>query len=217
MWAGTAAGCCGCICERLEILWISLRNINEFNEQVCFKFSEFMTKWTNSSYDSSIFHDRCCKKMTFWSLQGNFVPLFRRSLLFILHRDSVPSRNGDYIFILVKGKAVPAQVWTDPEGSRRLRFPGFLDSIHTKVVRLSTLSTGHLYPGRNTPVLISVRGWVDRRTVELREGLCQWKIPVTPSGIEPATIRLVAQLLNQLRHRQVTLGRRGKKYICYTV
>jgi len=38
------------------------------------------------------------------------------------------------------------QAWRGASGSRRLRLPKFLDDGHMKVVRLSDLRTGRLYP-----------------------------------------------------------------------
>jgi hypothetical protein len=50
-----------------------------------------------------------------------------------------------------KGEANPLQAWTGPEGARSLRLPDFKKIWHTKVVRLSALPTGRLYPPRKYP------------------------------------------------------------------
>ena len=66
---------------------------------------------------------------------------------------------------ICKGKAIPLQAWTGRWGSRKLRFPEFLDSQHMKVVRLSAQRTGHLYPQEISLVLVSVRVWVNLRAI----------------------------------------------------
>jgi hypothetical protein len=82
-----------------------------------------------------------------------------------------------------------------------LRVPGgwsaeFLDNRHMKVVRLSALRTGRLYPPPPPGIFPD---WVDLRAIVRLEGLCQWKIPVIQSGIESATAWLVAQCATACR------------------
>jgi len=58
---------------------------------------------------------------------------------------------------LKKGKAVPLQAWSGPEGSKNLRFPDFMTTAQDggKVV---SLTHRPFYPKEMFLVLISVRG-----------------------------------------------------------
>jgi len=118
---------------------------------------------------------------------------FKTSYMFRLFSQS----NHIPLFPVLKKVKVKQSHW----GFQEVEVPRFQDNRHMKVVRLSALRTGLLYPQEIFLVLISVRGWVDPRAIVRPEGLCQWKNPVTPSGIEPATFRIVAQCLNQMRYR----------------
>ena len=89
--------------------------------------------------------------------------------------------------------------------------PRFPDNPQKNVLMLSVLSTSCLYPQVVLLVLISVTVWADHTAIMRPEGLSQWKIPMSPSGIEPVAFRLVAQCLKQLRHRFFGLY----KYHCF--
>ena len=92
-----------------------------------------------------------------------------------------------------KGTSVPLQVWNDPEGSRKLRFPDFMTTAQDsgKVVSITHRSP---LPPANTPGthfcqrLIRPQGHSVTGRIYVSE--------MTLAGIEPATFRFVAQYLN---------------------
>jgi hypothetical protein len=74
-----------------------------------------------------------------------------------------------HIFIVVKIKPSNDRPW----GFQEVEAPRFQESQHMKVVNLSALHTGRLYPQEIFLALIYFRGCVNTRAVVWPEGLCQ--------------------------------------------
>ena len=106
------------------------------------------------------------------------------------HKPNAILTTNKYMIIKVKGKAVPLQAWSGPEGSRKLRFPDFMTTAQDGGKDVNLTHRPPL-PQEIRLVLISVRGWVDSRAIVRPEGLCYWKIPMTPLEIETTTCRFV--------------------------
>jgi hypothetical protein len=105
--------------------------------------------------------------------------------------------NEEWTFTMsIKGKAVLSQAWSGPEGSRKLRFSDFLTTAQYGGKVVSLVHWLHLPPGNTPGNSFLLEGELTPGPQCDQKDLCQCKIPITPSGIEPATFRLVAQYLN---------------------
>ena len=106
--------------------------------------------------------------------------------------------QGEYkILNIKKGKLVPLQAWTGPEGSSKLRFPDFVTTAQDGGKVVSLTHRPPLPPRKYSRYSFLIEAESTPGPKCDREDFMSMKNPLTPAGIEPATLRFVAQHLNQ--------------------
>jgi hypothetical protein len=122
-------------------------------------------------------------------------------LTYFVHVNSVIRTSYHAIHSKGKGKAVPLQAWSSLEGSRKLRFPDLLTTAQDGGKVVSHTHRPHLPPRKFSWYSFLLEAESTPGPYVKSEVLCQWKLPVTPSGIEPAPFKFVAQYLKPLCYR----------------
>jgi len=95
-----------------------------------------------------------------------------------------------------KCKSVPLQALSGPEGSRKLMFPDYMKTAQDGGKVVSLTHRPPLPPGNAPGTHFYQRLSQLQGHSAIGRILSQWKVPVTPAGIKPATFRFVAQHLN---------------------
>ena len=94
------------------------------------------------------------------------------------------------------GKAIPLQAWTGPEVSRKLRLPDFVTTAQDGGTVVSLTYRPLFTPRKYSWYSFLLEAeWTPGSLCD-RKDFMSMKNPLTPTGIEPATFRFVAQHLN---------------------
>jgi hypothetical protein len=136
----------------------------------------------------ALFNVTVAKPKAFWNTRANFSG-------HSTCRDTCCDQWQCSLPVTLEDKAILLQALTGPEGFRSWSYLILRQSTHAGGKVVSPTHRPPL-PQEVNLVLNSVRSWVDSRAIVRPDGLCQWKILMTPSGIDPATFRFVAQCLN---------------------
>ena len=90
-------------------------------------------------------HFSCCQN--FWQKKKKKEIAIIYAITLILNEVNCHATAGSTVH---KGKSVPLQAWSGPEGSRKLRFPDFMTTAQEGGKVVSLMHRPHLPPG-NTP------------------------------------------------------------------